>query len=43
MQKEIEEMDRVSYASVIGSSMYAIMHTRLDIGRVVVVVVRWFL
>nr|GEW31659.1 retrovirus-related Pol polyprotein from transposon TNT 1-94 [Tanacetum cinerariifolium] len=40
-KKNIEKMDRVSYASVVGSLMYAMVCTRLDLAHAVGVVSRF--
>ena len=40
-EKEKEEMQKVSYASVVGSLMYAMVCTRLDIAHVIGVVNRF--
>ena len=39
--EEIEHMSRISYASAIGSLMYAMLYTRLDIALAVSVISRY--
>ena len=40
-QEEEEDMSRVPYASAVGSLMYAMVYTRLDIAHAVGVLIRF--
>ena len=40
-EKDMKEMSKVPYASVVGSLMYAMVYTRLDIAHVIGVVSRF--